>query len=150
MIINCEVGELRRNGDYEKNNNASDSVAMTSSMAFRGEFELRHRTSADSLNFGGVRIPDDQLSRRRLQEDLQEDEDEDDDAPPDYELDENGSIASLESIEPDKGNKIRFVIIAVLSCICGISFTLFLFLVPFQACGISVHLMILFLDEYIE
>ena len=123
---------------------------MTSSMAFRGEFELRHRTSADSLNFGGVRIPDDQLSRRRLQEDLQEDEDEDDDAPPDYELDENGSIASLESIEPDKGNKIRFVIIAVLSCICGISFTIFLFLVPFQACGISVRLMILFFDEYIE
>ena len=47
---------------------------MTTPMAFRGEFELRHRTSADSLNFGGVRVPDDPLlSRRRLQEDLQED-----------------------------------------------------------------------------
>ena len=117
---------------------------MTTPMAFRGEFELRHRTSADSLNFGGVRVPDDPLlSRRRLQEDLQEDEDEDDDAPPDYELDENGSIASLESIHPDKGNKIRFVIIAVLSCVCGISFTLFLFLVPFQACAVTVHFTIL-------
>ena len=133
-----EVGELQRDAQYEWDNSTADPVAVTISMAFRGEFELRHRTSADSLNFGGVRVPDDLLSRRRLQEDLREDEGEDDDAPPEYELDENGSIASLESVQPEKNNVLRFAIIAVLSCICGISLTLFLFLVPFQVNGISI------------
>ena len=119
-------------------------------MAFRGEFELRHRTSADSLNIGGVRVPDDALSRRRLPEDLEEDEEDDDQVPTaDYELDEDGSIASLESILPDKSDNVRFVIITILCCICGTSFTLFLFLVPFQGHRFQITEIMTFYMKYV-
>ncbi len=41
-------------------------------------------------------------------------------------------MASLEPIAKDKNANIRLAIVGTLGLICGVSFTIFLFLIPFQ------------------
>lgn len=94
-----------------------------------GEYELSCRVGSVG---GGGPLESKDLLAHRLQQDMDIVDDNGDDTDDDFELDDNGSVASLDPVMPDKNAHIRMGVVAVCGMVCGVSFSLFLFLVPFQ------------------